>query len=222
MPILTSAADPASEEFSSNEAAQHALATELDQRLAQEARGGPERSRTRHIERGKLLPRERIRVLLDAGSPFLELAPLAAWELYEGECPGAGVIAGIGTVAGRQVMVVANDATVKGGTYYPMTVKKHLRAQQVAAENHLPCLYLVDSGGAYLPMQDEVFPDAEGFGRIFANQAAMSAAGIPQLAALRGSCAAGDAHLPAMSDESVIVRDQRSEERRVGKECRAR
>jgi len=208
MPILTSAADPASEEFSSNEAAQRALATELDQRLAQVARGGPERSRTRHIERGKLLPRERIRVLLDAGSPFLELAPLAAWELYEGECPGAGVIAGIGTVAGRQVMVVANDATVKGGTYYPMTVKKHLRAQQVAAENHLPCLYLVDSGGAYLPMQDEVFPDAEGFGRIFANQAAMSAAGIPQLAAVLGSCTAGGAYVPAMSDESVIVRGQ--------------
>src|SRR5699024_5521311 len=162
----------------------------------------------RHTERGKLLPRERIRVLLDPGSPFLELAPLAAWDLYQGECPGAGVIAGIGTVAGRQVMIVANDATVKGGTYYPMTVKKHLRAQQVAAENHLPCLYLVDSGGDYRRMQDEVFPGAEHFGRIFANQAAMSAAGIPQLAAVLGSCTAGGAYVPAMSDESVIVRNQ--------------
>ncbi|WP_147916457.1 carboxyl transferase domain-containing protein [Ruania zhangjianzhongii] len=208
MPILTTAADPASEEFTANEVAQRALATELHQRLAQVARGGPERSRTRHVQRGKLLPRERIRVLLDPGSPFLEIAPLAAWDLYDGESPGAGVIAGIGTVAGRQVMVLANDATVKGGTYYPMTVKKQLRAQQIAAENRLPCLYLVDSGGAYLPMQDEVFPDADHFGRIFANQATMSAAGIPQLAAVLGSCTAGGAYVPAMSDESVIVRGQ--------------
>ncbi|SED82334.1 carboxyl transferase domain-containing protein [Ruania alba] len=208
MTILTTAADPASDEFTTNESAQRALAAELTDRLATVARGGPEQSRQRHIDRGKLLPRDRITALLDPGSPFLEIAPLAAWDLYDGECPGAGVIAGIGMVRGRHVLVIANDATVKGGTYYPLTVKKHLRAQQIALENHLPCLYLVDSGGAYLPMQDEVFPDEQHFGRIFANQARMSAAGIPQLAAVLGSCTAGGAYVPAMSDETVIVRGQ--------------
>ncbi|WP_159622256.1 carboxyl transferase domain-containing protein [Ruania rhizosphaerae] len=208
MTILASAADPASSEFTANDATQRALAAELTERLATVARGGPERSRQRHTDRGKLLPRDRITTLLDPGSPFLEIAPLAAWDLYDGECPAAGVVAGIGMVHGRQVLVIANDATVKGGTYYPLTVKKHLRAQQIALENRLPCLYLVDSGGAYLPMQDEVFPDEQHFGRIFANQARMSAAGIPQLAAVLGSCTAGGAYVPAMSDETVIVRGQ--------------
>ncbi len=208
MTILTSAADPASSEFTTNDVTQRALAAELAERLATVARGGPERSRHRHTDRGKLLPRERITTLLDPGSPFLEIAPLAAWDLYDGECPAAGVVAGIGMVHGRHVLVIANDATVKGGTYYPLTVKKHLRAQQIALENRLPCLYLVDSGGAYLPMQDEVFPDEQHFGRIFANQARMSATGIPQLAAVLGSCTAGGAYVPAMSDETVIVRGQ--------------
>ncbi|MEU8571004.1 carboxyl transferase domain-containing protein, partial [Streptomyces pathocidini] len=169
---------------------------------------GSERARARHTARGKLLPRDRVDTLLDPGSPFLELAPLAAEGLYGGQAPAAGVIAGIGRVSGREVVVVANDATVKGGTYYPMTVKKHLRAQEVALENRLPCLYLVDSGGAFLPMQDEVFPDREHFGRIFYNQARMSGAGIPQIAAVLGSCTAGGAYVPAMSDEAVIVRGQ--------------
>lgn len=187
---------------------QATLAEILRSRLAEAALGGPERSRTRHAERGKLLPRDRVSRLLDEGSPFLEVAPLAAWDLYGGEAPGAGLIAGIGLVHGRHVMVVCNDATVKGGTYFPMTVKKHLRAQEIALENRLPCLYLVDSGGAFLPMQDEVFPDKEHFGRIFFNQARMSAEGIPQLAAVLGSCTAGGAYVPAMSDETVIVRGQ--------------
>ena len=172
------------------------------------AAGGGEKARARHVERGKLLPRERVDRLLDPGSPFLELAPLAAEDLYDGAAPGAGIIAGVGRVEGREVVVVANDATVKGGTYYPMTVKKHLRAQEVALQNRLPCIYLVDSGGAFLPMQDEVFPDREHFGRIFFNQATMSAQGIPQIAAVMGSCTAGGAYVPAMSDETVIVRDQ--------------
>lgn len=187
---------------------QESLAGELRERLAKAATGGPEASRQRHIARGKLLPRERITRLLDEGSPFLELAPLAADGLYEDEVPAAGVIAGIGLVHGRHVMVVCNDATVKGGSYLPMTVKKHLRAQEVALENRLPCLYLVDSGGAFLPKQDEVFPDRDHFGRIFFNQARMSAEGIPQLAAVLGSCTAGGAYVPAMSDETVIVRGQ--------------
>ena len=187
---------------------QRALAAELAGRLERAARGGPERARTRHLERGKLLPRDRVDRLLDPGSPFLEVAPLAAEEMYDGECPGAGIITGIGLVHGRQVMVVCNDATVKGGTYYPMTVKKHLRAQEVAQENRLPCIYLVDSGGAFLPRQDEVFPDREHFGRIFYNQSRMSAAGIAQIAAVLGSCTAGGAYVPAMSDETVIVRGQ--------------
>ncbi|MFE2376063.1 carboxyl transferase domain-containing protein [Streptomyces sp. NPDC059398] len=207
-PVLTSAADPASEAWQANEAAHGALADELRTRLATARLGGGEKSRARHVARGKLLPRDRVDTLLDPGSPFLELAPLAADGMYGGSAPAAGVIAGIGRVSGREVVVVANDATVKGGTYYPMTVKKHLRAQEVALENRLPCVYLVDSGGAFLPMQDEVFPDRDHFGRIFYNQARMSGAGIPQIAAVLGSCTAGGAYVPAMSDEAVIVRNQ--------------
>lgn len=187
---------------------QRSLAADLAAHLSAVAQGGPVSSRERHVARGKLLPRDRVARVLDEGSPFLEVAPLAAHGLYGGEAPAAGVIAGIGLVHGRHVMVVCNDATVKGGTYYPMTVKKHLRAQEIATENRLPCLYLVDSGGAFLPKQDEVFPDRDHFGRIFYNQARMSAVGIPQLAAVLGSCTAGGAYVPAMSDETVIVRDQ--------------
>lgn len=184
------------------------LVAELNTKLAAAALGGSEHSRQRHVARGKLLPRERVDRLLDPGSPFLELSPLAADGMYDDECPGAGIITGIGRVSGRECVIVANDATVKGGTYYPVTVKKHLRAQEVALGNRLPCLYLVDSGGAFLPRQDEVFPDREHFGRIFYNQATMSAAGIPQIAAVLGSCTAGGAYVPAMSDEAVIVREQ--------------
>ncbi|WP_091233099.1 carboxyl transferase domain-containing protein [Microbacterium sp. 3J1] len=187
---------------------QESLAAELRARLAAAARGGSDTSRDRHLARGKLLPRDRVARLLDEGSPFVEIAPLAAEGMYGGEAPGAGVIAGIGLVHGRHVMVVCNDATVKGGTYFPLTVKKHLRAQEIALENRLPCLYLVDSGGAFLPKQDEVFPDREHFGRIFYNQARMSAEGIPQVAAVLGSCTAGGAYVPAMSDETIIVRGQ--------------
>ncbi|GAA5153769.1 carboxyl transferase domain-containing protein [Microbacterium pseudoresistens] len=187
---------------------QRELAEALRTRLADVAKGGTDAARERHLSRGKLLPRDRVRRVLDEGSPFLEIAPLAAEGMYGGEAPAAGVIAGIGLVHGRAVMVVCNDATVKGGTYFPMTVKKHLRAQEIAWENRLPCLYLVDSGGAYLPMQDEVFPDRDHFGRIFFNQARMSAARIPQIAAVLGSCTAGGAYVPAMSDETVIVRGQ--------------
>ncbi|CAM5338525.1 3-methylcrotonyl-CoA carboxylase beta subunit OS=Leifsonia shinshuensis OX=150026 GN=HNR13_001894 PE=4 SV=1 [Leifsonia shinshuensis] len=191
-----------------NDAAQRALVADLRERLAVAAAGGPERARERHVARGKLLPRERIDALLDEGSPFLEIAPLAATGMYGDESPAAGLIAGIGLVEGRHVMIVCNDATVKGGTYYPMTVKKHLRAQEIALENRLPCVYLVDSGGAFLPMQDEVFPDRDHFGRIFYNQSRLSAAKIPQIAAVLGSCTAGGAYVPAMSDETVIVRNQ--------------
>src|SRR6478735_2998066 len=208
MPTLTSEASATDARFEQNEAAQRELVADLRRRLAVAAAGGPERARERHVARGKLLPRDRIDALLDEGSPFLELAPLAATGMYDDESPAAGVIAGIGMVAGRHVMIVCNDATVKGGTYYPMTVKKHLRAQEVALENRLPCIYLVDSGGAFLPMQDEVFPDRDHFGRIFYNQARMSAAKIPQIAAVLGSCTAGGAYVPAMSDETVIVRNQ--------------
>src|SRR5215204_1966259 len=187
------------------------LAAELRERLARVREGGSESARKKHTDRGKLLPRERVDRLLDPGSPFLEIAPLAAYGMYGGPgedyaVPSAGVVAGIGRVSGRECVIVANDATVKGGTYYPMTVKKHLRAQTIAAENHLPCIYLVDSGGAFLPMQDEVFPDREHFGRIFFNQANLSAAGIPQIASVMGSCTAGGAYVPAMSDETIIVR----------------
>ena len=184
------------------------LVAELQERLAVARQGGSEASRARHVERGKLPVRERIDRLLDPGSPFLELSPLAAYEMYGGAVPSAGIVTGVGRVSGREVMVVANDATVKGGTYYPMTVKKHLRAQAVAGENRLPCIYLVDSGGAFLPLQDEVFPDREHFGRIFFNQANLSARGIPQIASVMGSCTAGGAYVPAMSDETVIVRNQ--------------
>ena len=185
-----------------------ALVAQLRAKLADAARGGPERARERHVSRGKLLPRDRVDGLVDPGSPLLELSPLAADGMYDDDCPGAGIITGIGRVSGRECVIVANDATVKGGTYYPVTVKKHLRAQEVAAQNRLPCIYLVDSGGAFLPKQDEVFPDREHFGRIFYNQATMSAAGIPQIAAVLGSCTAGGAYVPAMSDEAVIVRNQ--------------
>jgi 3-methylcrotonyl-CoA carboxylase beta subunit len=208
MEALTSKANPAAEEFVRNTAAHAELVADLRRELAAAALGGSEKSRARHKDRGKLLPRERVDALLDAGSPFLELSPLAAHGLYDGDAPAAGIITGIGRVSGREVVIVANDATVKGGTYYPMTVKKHLRAQEVALHNRLPCIYLVDSGGAFLPKQDEVFPDREHFGRIFFNQATMSSQGIPQVAAVLGSCTAGGAYVPAMSDETVIVRNQ--------------
>ncbi|WP_404432693.1 methylcrotonoyl-CoA carboxylase [Microbacterium lacus] len=195
-------------QFTRTEKAQAELATSLRQRLAHASLGGPLASRERHVARGKLLPRDRVTRLLDEGSPFIEVSPLAADGVYDAETPAAGVIAGIGLVHGRHVMVVCNDATVKGGTYYPLTVKKHLRAQEIAFENRLPCIYLVDSGGAFLPMQDEVFPDRDHFGRIFFNQARLSAARIPQIAAVLGSCTAGGAYVPAMSDETVIVRNQ--------------
>src|SRR3981081_187923 len=207
-PMLRSGADPASEAFQRNALVHTKLVAELRERLAAASLGGPEKSRQRHVERGKLLPRDRVDALLDPGSPFLELSPLAAAGLYDDEAPSAGIITGIGRVSGRECVVVANDATVKGGTYYPMTVKKHLRAQEVALHNNLPCVYLVDSGGAFLPRQDEVFPDREHFGRIFYNQATMSARGIRQIAAVLGSCTAGGAYVPAISDEAVIVRNQ--------------
>ncbi|GLW96880.1 carboxyl transferase domain-containing protein [Microtetraspora sp. NBRC 16547] len=207
-PVLRSACDPGGEPYKRNAEAGERLAAELRQRLAVAAEGGPPRARERHVARGKLLPRDRVDALLDPGGRFLELSPLAADGLYDGQAPAAGIITGIGRVSGREVVVVANDATVKGGTYYPVTVKKHLRAQEVALDNHLPCVYLVDSGGAFLPKQDEVFPDREHFGRIFYNQATMSARGIAQIAAVLGSCTAGGAYVPAMSDEAVIVRNQ--------------
>ena len=195
-------------QFTERTAALRALVEGLRRRLAEAAEGGGAQARARHVARGKLLPRERIDLLLDPGTPFLELSPLAAHGMYNGEAPGAGIITGIGRIAGRECVVVCNDATVKGGTYYPITVKKHLRAQEIARENRLPCVYLVDSGGANLPNQDEVFADRDHFGRIFFNQANLSAAGIAQIAVVLGSCTAGGAYVPAMSDESVIVRDQ--------------
>ena len=207
-PVLACSAPTHGDAFDANAAAHGALATELTDRLERARDGGPEEARVRHQSRGKLLPRARIDRLLDTGSPFLELSPLAATGMYGDEAPAAGIITGIGRVSGRECVVVANDATVKGGSYYPMTVKKHLRAQEVALANRLPCIYLVDSGGANLPRQDEVFPDRDHFGRIFYNQATMSARGIPQLAAVLGSCTAGGAYVPAMSDEAVIVANQ--------------
>jgi acetyl-CoA carboxylase carboxyltransferase component len=206
MEVFSSSLDAESPEFKSNNEHHRALAKVLKERQALVRAGGGEKYRRRQEEQGKLFVRERIDRLLDPGSPFLELSPLAAWDLYDGEAPGAGIVTGIGRVSGREVLIVANDATVKGGSYFPITVKKHLRAQQIAEENHLPCLYLVDSGGAYLPLQDEVFPDADHFGRIFYNQARMSAKKIPQIAAVMGSCTAGGAYVPAMSDEAVIVK----------------
>jgi acetyl-CoA carboxylase carboxyltransferase component len=204
--VLDSRADRAAEEYAANRGRMEALVTELRERTAQVATERPPETVERHAARGKLLARERVERLLDPGSAFLELNALAAWDVYDGDAPGAGMITGIGVVEGTECVIVANDATVKGGTYYPLTVKKHLRAQEVAEQNHLPCIYLVDSGGAFLPMQDEVFPDREHFGRIFFNQANMSALGIPQVAVVMGSCTAGGAYVPAMSDETVIVR----------------
>jgi len=206
--VLHTHARPGSDEFAANEAEHLRLIADLQERIARAARGGGDKARERHVARGKLLPRERVDRLCDPGAPFLELSPLAAEDLYDGDAPGAGIITGVGRIAGRECVVVANDATVKGGTYYPMTVKKHLRAQEVALHNRLPCVYLVDSGGAFLPLQDEVFPDRDHFGRIFFNQATMSAREIPQIAAVLGSCTAGGAYVPAMSDETVIVREQ--------------
>jgi len=208
MSKLVSALDTASDAFKSNAAVNAALAGQLRERVARAALGGPEGARTRHAARGKLLPRDRVLRLLDIGSPFLEVGSLAANGLYDDEAPGAGLIVGVGRVSGREVMIVANDPTVKGGAYFPLTVKKHLRAQEIAQQNHLPCVYLVDSGGANLPHQAEVFPDREHFGRIFFNQAQMSAMGIAQIACVMGSCTAGGAYVPAMSDETVIVRNQ--------------
>ena len=208
MPVIASSLQPGSPEFQANATAMQAQVDDLHATLARVTLGGSEAARAKHVARGKLLVRERIDALLDPGSPFLEIAPLAALGMYGDEVPCAGVVAGIGRVSGVDCLIVANDATVKGGTYYPMTVKKHLRAQDIARENRLPCLYLVDSGGAFLPMQDEVFPDRDHFGRIFYNQATLSAAGIPQIACVMGSCTAGGAYVPAMSDETVIVKEQ--------------
>ena len=208
METLATGARPHSDDFVANDASQRALVGELRERLERVGRGGSEASRNRHSARGKLLPRDRIDYLLDRGSPFLEVGALAAYGMYDDDSPGAGIITGIGLVSGRLCMIVCNDATVKGGSYYPMTVKKHLRAQEIASENLLPCIYLVDSGGAYLPLQDDVFPDREHFGRIFYNQSRMSARGIAQISAVLGSSTAGGAYMPAMSDETVIVRNQ--------------
>jgi 3-methylcrotonyl-CoA carboxylase beta subunit len=205
---LASAVDTQGKEFRANVAAMRALVKELEDRRAEASLGGPARSRERHVSRGKLLPRERVLRLIDPGAPFLELSPLAANGMYEDAIHGAGIITGIGRIEGRECVVVCNDATIKGGTYYPMTVKKHLRAQEIARENRLPCIYLVDSGGANLPQWPEVFPDREHFGRIFYNQATLSALGIPQIACVMGSCTAGGAYVPAMSDEAIIVRKQ--------------
>jgi len=208
MTTLGSALDTHDARFKENAAAASALARELKERMAAAALGGDERARKRHTDRGKLLPRERVERLLDPGTPFLELSPLAAYGMYDGDIRAAAIITGIGRVSGRECVVVCNDATIKGGTYYPITVKKHLRAQEIARENRLPCIYLVDSGGANLPNQAEIFPDRDHFGRIFFNQATMSAMGIPQIASVMGSCTAGGAYVPAMSDETIIVKGQ--------------
>ena len=208
MPRIKSRLDPSSPAFAENAAHHRALAEDLRRQVAGVSEGGGAEAQKKHTARGKLLPRDRVRALLDPGSPFLELSQLAAFGMYGDDAPSAGLITGIGRVSGREVVIVANDATVKGGTYYPMTVKKHLRAQEIAAQNRLPCIYLVDSGGAFLPLQDEVFPDKEHFGRIFYNQANLSAQGIPQVAVVMGSCTAGGAYVPAMCDESIIVKEQ--------------
>src|SRR6202521_3313146 len=208
MTAIQTKLNPRSPEFKAGREAMSALVSDLREKIGLVGKGGGESAREKHLARGKLLPRERVRTLLDVGSPFLELSQLAAWNMYDNQVPAAGLITGIGRVSGRECMVVANDATVKGGTYFPMTVKKHLRAQEIAQQNHLPCIYLVDSGGANLPNQDDVFPDREHFGRIFYNQANMSALGIPQVAVVMGSCTAGGAYVPAMSDESIIVKNQ--------------
>jgi 3-methylcrotonyl-CoA carboxylase beta subunit len=208
MNVLKTAAAPESEKFAANSTAMQQLVEDLRVKAAVIAQGGGAEARSRHVARGKLLPRERIAMLLDAGAPFLELSQLAAYEVYAEPIPAAGLITGIGRIGGQECVIIANDATVKGGTYFPLTVKKHLRAQEIAQENNLPCIYLVDSGGAHLPSQDEVFPDRDHFGRIFYNQARMSAAGIPQIAVVMGSCTAGGAYVPAMSDEAIIVAGQ--------------
>jgi 3-methylcrotonyl-CoA carboxylase beta subunit len=208
MPVLKSRLSPRSAEFRENAERMRGLVADLREKVAQAALGGPEEARAKHAARGKLLPRERVRTLLDPGSPFLEIGQLAGFGMYGGDVHSASIICGVGRVSGRECVVVANDATIKGGTYYPMTVKKHLRAQEIAAQNRLPCIYLVDSGGGFLPEQDNVFPDREHFGRIFYNIANLSAAGIPQIAVVMGSCTAGGAYVPAMSDESIIVKGQ--------------
>jgi 3-methylcrotonyl-CoA carboxylase beta subunit len=208
MPMIQTALDPRSAAFRANAEAMRALVADLRDKTAAIALGGDEAARKRHESRGKLPARERIRLLLDPGSPFLELSAFAAYQMYDGAVPAAGIVTGIGRIAGRECVIIANDATVKGGTYFPITVKKHLRAQEIARDNRLPCLYLVDSGGAFLPAQDEVFPDREHFGRIFYNQANLSASGVPQIAIVMGSCTAGGAYVPAMSDESIIVKGQ--------------
>lgn len=208
MPQIVSKLNTRSPEFQENQAAMQALVEDLRIKIAASGQGGGEKSRQKHLSRGKLLARDRVRLLLDPGSPFLELSPMAAYGLYDDAAPSAGVITGIGRVHGQEVVVVANDATVKGGTYYPQTVKKHQRAQQIAQENNLPCIYLVDSGGAFLPLQADIFPDQHHFGRIFYNQSVMSAQGIPQIAVVMGSCTAGGAYVPALCDESIIVENQ--------------
>ncbi len=208
MPVIESRVDTRSEEFAANRAFFQELLQQLQERTAQVARGGGPEAMAKHVERGKLPARTRVARLLDPASPFLEFSALAAWEMYDGEAPSAGIITGVGRVSGRECVIVANDATVKGGTYFPITVKKHLRAQEIAQQNHLPCIYLVDSGGAFLPLQDQVFPDREHFGRIFYNQARMSSLGITQIAAVMGSCTAGGAYVPAMSDETIIVKGE--------------
>ena len=208
MPVIPSAISPSSDAFRANAERMRGLVDELSAKAAVVSQGGPEEARRRHVERGKLLPRQRLAQLLDTAAPFLEIGQFAAWDMYGGDIASAGVIAGIGRIEGTECMVVVNAATVKGGTYYPLTVKKHLRAQEIALQNNLPCVYLVDSGGANLPNQDEVFPDRDHFGRIFFNQANMSAAGIPQIACVMGSCTAGGAYVPAMSDETIMVRNQ--------------
>ncbi|MEO3387797.1 carboxyl transferase domain-containing protein [Mesorhizobium sp. CAU 1741] len=208
MPAIQSQISPASETFKANAEIMRELVADIAEKASTVERGGPDEARERHISRGKLLPRDRLAQLLDTGSPFLEIGQFAAWSMYGDEIASAGMIAGVGRIEGTECMIVVNDATVKGGTYYPLTVKKHLRAQEIAAQNNLPCIYLVDSGGANLPNQDEVFPDRDHFGRIFFNQANMSAAGIPQIACVMGSCTAGGAYVPAMADESIMVRKQ--------------
>jgi 3-methylcrotonyl-CoA carboxylase beta subunit len=208
MSAIKSSLNVRNEEFRANASAMRALVQDLRQNVADVVRGGSEEARQRHLARGKLLARDRINALLDPGTPFLELSQLAAYKMYGGDVPAAGIVTGIGRISDQECMIVANDATVKGGTYYPTTVKKHLRAQEIAEANHLPCIYLVDSGGAFLPLQDEVFPDRDHFGRIFYNQANMSAKGIPQIAVVMGSCTAGGAYVPAMSDETIIVKNQ--------------
>jgi len=208
MPQIDTKLNPRSEDFKANAAAMHAVVDDLRAKVAAIAQGGGEAASAKHVARGKLLPRDRVQMLLDPGTPFLEFSQLAAYAMYDGAAPAAGIITGIGRVAGQECVIVCNDATVKGGTYYPMTVKKHLRAQEIAEQNNLPCIYLVDSGGANLPNQDDVFPDRDHFGRIFYNQANLSAKGIPQIAVVMGSCTAGGAYVPAMSDESIIVKEQ--------------